>query len=322
MNIPAHLAASLLDTDFENICAKLKAGGTLTTAERAMLQKSAANVAAVPPTPSGTPVTVPSAAPLHLTALPSPANGDGSISRDQLEAWSVLYGIQHRQLRRMIARGREKNDPCPLDDPRRMPAWVETHVEKVRAGMWGKVCAAAADVGAEPVDAPGKPDPAPPVAQATAVVSPGMSIDLATVGGVEGESVELFRRLFAAAKQEIEAAYKMGSEEKKRSLHAQLDKLGESLRKHEAAAEAKAKRRGELLSKSEVFTAVAEALNILRLMREHRRKRILSRLPTLDPHVAEQLATALDEVAAREEDVFNHLPLLRNADDLLDKLAA
>lgn len=267
------------------------------------------------------PVQVPAApAPaLNLTPLPSPANGDGSVTREQLDAWTALYGIQHRQLRRMIARGREKKEPCPLDDPRKMPAWVEKHVEKVRAELWDKVNAAAAEAAPEPAPAP-KTDAAPvPLPSSTPA---GMVIDLATVGGVEGESVELFRRLFAAAKIEVEAAYKSGSETEKLKLHSRLEKLGESVRKHEAAAEAKAKRRGELLTKAEVFTALAECLNVLRMMREQREKRVRAQLSDLSPELLERVLSAVHQATVREDDVFANLPLLKSADDLLLKLAA
>jgi hypothetical protein len=320
MNIPAHLASQLLETDFENVCAKLKAGGTLTTAERAFLQKCAASQA-----PAGHPAPAASdAPPIVLTALPSPANGDGRATREQLAEWTVTYGIEHRQLRRLIARGKEKNDPCPLDDPARMPAWVEKHVEKIRADFWSNVCAAAAAATASaPIAAvPVASVPPPPSGGHTSGETLGPAIDLALVGGVEGESVTIFRQLFAAARQELEEAYRGGSEEKKRTLHGRIEKIGESLRKHEAAAEAKAKRRGELLSRPEVYTAIAEALSVLRLMRESRKKRLLARLTTLTPDVADQLAIALDEIGAREEAVLANLPIIKTEDDLLNRLAA
>lgn len=330
MNVPPQLAAQLLETNFENICAKLKAGGTLTVAEAKMMQQSANGVASASSPPpavaneSAFSASSQNASPsLNLTPLPSPANGDGSVSREQLDAWAAIYGIQHRQLRRLIARGREKKHPCPLDDPRLMPAWVEQHVEKIRSDLWDKVTAAAS--AAEPAPAAGQPSTpvvSPPPTTPVTAAAGGMSIDLSTVGGVEGESVALFRALFAAARLELEEAYKSGTEGKKLTLHSRLEKIGESLRKHEAAAEAKAKRRGELLSRPEVFTAITEALNTLRLMREHSTKRVLSRLSTLDPSVVAQIAAALDENGRREEQVLASLPVLKSHDDLLELLAA
>jgi hypothetical protein len=65
------------------------------------------------------------------------------VTRGQLDRWASMYGVEHRQLRRWIARGREKGEPCPLDDPAAMPVWIEKHLEKVRSTMRDRVNAAA-----------------------------------------------------------------------------------------------------------------------------------------------------------------------------------
>lgn len=361
MNISAELAAKVLDADVRNMVKKVSDGGTLSPSERQLMQNAAfpestqktqralalalkyssgARLTAAElsevrelhpgfapdaPVANETGFNAPASAapPLNLTPLPSPANGDGHATREQLDSWTALYGIQHRQLRRMIARGREKNEPCPLDDPRKMPAWVEKHVEKVRADLWQKVCAAAEAAGPAPVEPSIPSTPSTPSMPAPSPSGPtGISIDLATVGGVEGEQVELFRRLFAAAKHELEEAYRGGSEEKKRTLHGRIEKIGESLRKHEAAAEAKAKRRGELRSQADVNVAFTEALNILRLMRSQRKKRVRSRLATVPPEILDQIDAALDEVGEREEDTLANLPIIKTHDDFLARLAA
>ena len=44
MKILPDIARQLLASDFENICAKLKAGGTMTTAERKMFEAHAQQI--------------------------------------------------------------------------------------------------------------------------------------------------------------------------------------------------------------------------------------------------------------------------------------
>lgn len=272
----------------------------------------------------------PAAPPLKLTPEPSPTHGDGEISGEQLARWAALYGVEHRQLRRWIARGKEKGEPCPLDDPASMPAWVDKHLEKVRHNMRDRVQASAdaaraaapppvADPPAASSDTAGDgvlpaPSPAP---------APGVKpLDLASVGGVEGESVELFRSLFAAAKFQLQEAYQSGNEERIAKLHTRVERVGESLRKHELSAEAKARRRGELLEKAEVINEVSHALNTLKAMHEQMAHRIDAEMPELDPETRARLRAAIERVRERELVPLRNLSAFRNPADVLLALAA
>jgi len=270
------------------------------------------------------------APPLHLTPEPSPALGEAELSRVQLERWSGQYGVEHRQLRRWIARGKERGDPCPLDDPARMPAWVDKHLDKVRSAMREKVQAAAdaalrdaPKLAPEPckhdacADPPQAPQPQRPHAAPT--IAP---LDLATVGGVEGESVDFFRRVFAGVKLQLEEAYASGTEERIRVLHGRLEKVGESLRKHEVAAEARAKRLGEYLDKSEVINEVMTALRTLALLREHRITRVRAELSDLPQETLDRLSAVLDQVGRAEEQALRNLSAFRTTADVLFALAA
>jgi len=364
MNITPELAAKVLAADLHNIVKKVSDGGILSSSERAMLQNAAfpesqqktkralvlalkyssgARLTAgelaevrelhpgfapealtVEPTDAGS-----SAPPLALTPEPSPTLGDGVVTRAQIERWTAMYGREWRQIRRWIKTGREKNEPCPLDDPEKMPAWVDKHVEKKRQDLIDSVAAAAAKArqareSSSPAATPAQTVTAGAAGNVVAgdVGPRGESFDLSTVGGVEGQSVEFFRRLFAGLKEQLEKAYLSGDEAQKNKLLRDLERIGESLRKHEAAAEAKAARMGEYIERAEVTNDVMEALNILMQMREKRAERIRAELADVPADIVERVIAAHDAQSRREEDLLLNLSALKTPADVSLKLAA
>lgn len=365
MNITPDMAAKVLDADLRNIIKKVSDGGVLSASERAMLQNCAvpggevkARRAAVLLTkyaagsrlsagelgeirevhPDFLPEAVaqeaseplPLVPKLHLTPEAAPSQGDTEISRVQLDRWSETYGTQHRQLRRWIARGRERNDPCPLDDPEQMPIWWERNMEKPKRAP-DKVLAAAEsarvarevtqsqDSATNPPDIATKPDEtAPPPAKSQAVDP----LDLASVEGLEGQAVVFFRKQFAGTQQQLSEAYLAGNEVRIKTLDARLESVGESLRKHEIAAEAKAKRSGQLLDRAEVFREVTTAINALKLMRKSMADRILAEMTDLTPDQSDRLRAVIENIRGREEDVLRNLPSYKTLDDVLLQLVA
>ncbi len=291
---------------------------------------------------------------LELSGEASPAAGDSAVTRAQLDRWAAIYGTEHRQLRRWIQRGKDRSDPCPLDDATKMPAWVESNLDKVRSELRDRVNAAAATAlaalaaagASAPVSATASQDPVVSESKkeiaknnddgqrATAPAGEGEKgkasapgvllapLDLATVGGVEGESVEFFRTIFAAVKLQLEAAYLKGEDSEIRKLHARLKDVAETLRKNEKDAEQRAIRLEAYLDKAEVFNEVTEALNTLSQMRELRGKRLRSELADLPPDLLERIGRELDDIGRREEDVLRNLSAMKTADDVSLKLAA
>ena len=254
--------------------------------------------------------------------------GDGSVSCAQLDRWAKLYGTQHRQLRRWIARGREKQDACPLDDPAALLQWIDRNIERIRGDLRERVTSVAAKLQVSPeklqpsAENPGEIAPPavdPPTTAPSPVVTP---FDLSSVGGVEGESVAFYRQLFAATKQLLAEAYTDGVETRIATLHKRLDTVGEALRKHEISAEAKAKKRGELLDRGEVIHEVSQALNALKLLHENMVMRILAALPGLDPELANRLRGAVETELAREDDVLRNIGTYKSLDDLQLSLVA
>ena len=362
MNITPELAAKVLDADLRNIVKKVSDGGILSPSERQMLQNAAfpesqakakravalalkyssgsrltaselAEVREMHPgfAPEAAPAPEPTPddgrPPLDLTPEPAPSKGDGELSKQQLDKWGAMYGVEHRQLRRWIDRGREKKDPCPLDDPSAMPRWVEKNLDKVRSKVRDAVASAAAAARKpapaptpEPTAAPGESQPAeppPPAAQ-----SPRLEgLDLSKVGGVEGESVEFFRDLFAATKIKLTKAYADGDDENIRTLHTRLEKVGESLRKHEAAAELRARRNGDILSKSEIIMQFTNSVRLLRRMRRQRKKVQRAALSDLPPEILDRIDAVTDRIGLSEESVFTNVKTILVLDDVDFQLA-
>ncbi len=364
MNITPELAAKVLDADLRNIVKKVSDGGILSPSERQMLQNAAfpesqakakravalalkyssgsrltaselAEVREMHPgfAPEAAPAPEPTPddgrPPLDLSAEPAPSKGDGELTKQQLDKWGAMYGVEHRQLRRWIDRGREKKDPCPLDDPTAMPRWVEKNLDKVRSKVRDAVASAAAAAKKpapaptpEPCTATGGSQPAeppPPAAQSPRIEG----IDLSQVGGVEGESVGIFQRQFNATALSLEEAYKGDKatgnvdDDRINVLTRRLEKVGESLRKHQIAAEARARRNGDILSKTEVITGITQAVALLKRMRKQRKKMLRSAMSELPPDVLEKLDAAIDHISESEESVFATIRTLPSIDDAL-----
>lgn len=259
---------------------------------------------------------------LDLTPEPSPSKGDGALTKRQLDEWGAMYGVEQRQVRRWIEKGRENNDPCPLDDPVKMVRWIENenNIGKLRSKVRDAVAKAAAAVRAksdvsaptQPATGESQPEP-PPQAQ-----SPRLEgIDLSQVGGVEGESVGIFQRQFNATAISLEEAYKAGDDDRINLLTRRLEKVGESLRKHQIAAEARARRNGDILSKTEVITGITQVVSLLKRMRKQRKKMLRSAMSDLLPDVLDRLDGAIDRISESEESVFATIKTLPTIDDVL-----
>lgn len=314
-----------------SLLSKWSAGIELTSAQVGEVRAVYPDFLSDPAGPGPDSAPAPPGPALALTPDPSPAHGDGGLKTAQLAAWAELYGTQPRQLRRWIARGLEKKDPCPLDNPFLMPAWIDKHLEKIRADLRERVSLAAAAAAAKaPPPASQSPpaDPtaaAPPASGSATAAPPGPDfepIDLTKVGGVEGQQVEFFRTLFATTKAQLEKAYLEGPEVKIPALQKRLESLGESLIKHEKAAEAKARRGGDMITKAQYAADWAQAIDLFKQMREHRVKAVLAALSEMSQEQKAKVAEALQSIALREEMVFTRLGTFKSTDDLLLELAA
>jgi hypothetical protein len=89
MNIPAAHAHALLETDFKNICAKLEAGGTLTTSERAMMERFAT---AAPPAPAEPPPPEDPPEPATPHALTAVLAAEWQVKARTARRWVRRFG--------------------------------------------------------------------------------------------------------------------------------------------------------------------------------------------------------------------------------------
>lgn len=292
--LPAAIVDEILRRDLENITTKVQGGGTLSATERALLEKMRG------------PASAPSPASAEKFTLTQEEQLPGQLAPSE---WSTTYGLAPRLIARWKARGLQKDDPCPFHTPAKMMPWVERNVGKIHARIRANIEAAAAK--ARPVaEQPARPHSAP------AADTPSVaSIDLATVGGVDGDSVQLFRQLFAATKIQLTKAYADGDEDTIRTLTARLDKIGESLRKHEKAAEEKAKRNREWLPRAEVITDLTEAVTLIRGLLSKLPARITDELPDLSPDTLTRIAAVTERLVTQTRNVLAQAPSLRGSAD-------
>ena len=208
-----------------------------------------------------------------------------------------------------------------------MPELIEKHISKIRGEMRDRVssAASAAIAQARAVDPfhgavePPPPDSIPPTPPAPEALK---SIDLAAVEGIEGQAVAFGRKLVSALVGNLEEAYKFASEDRIRTLHGRYERAVESLRKQELAAEIKAKRLGEMLSKAEVFSEITQALSVLKLMREHMVERIRAELPDLSPEILDRIAVAVTSVRENEDNILRNISAYKTPNDLQLALAS
>lgn len=202
-----------------------------------------------------------------------------------------------------------------------MPRWVEKNLDKVRSKVRDAVASAAARVKnavaaptPQPTAATGESQPAEPPPDKAAPSAE--SIDLSKVGGVEGETVQVFRTLFAATREQLETAYLQADDDRIATLSRRLEKTGESLRKHEVAAEARARRNGDILAKSEVVNGITQAVSLLKRLRKQRKKLLRATLADFAPELLDRLDIAVDRISAAEESVFANIKSLPSIEDV------
>lgn len=261
---------------------------------------------------------VPCAAPkLELTPEPSPAHGDSEVTGEQLKAWSNLYKRSARNIRKWIARGKDVCDPCPLDDPAKMPGWWARHMKwSVPDSITG-----AAAVVIPPLVLPPSPElSAPPTVQPPPMEQTGPPINLSEFDLQQGEAVQQQRRIVGALYSQLEKAYLGGTNAD--VIQQKYNKAVEALRKLEKDDRADQEARGQLIPRQIVERDIAAAGDMLRQMRESMERRILELCPSLTTEQRAQVADAIRRVRSAEDRVFQRLHTIKSEDDLLAELSA
>ncbi len=242
------------------------------------------------------------------------------LSGEQLDRWAGVYGTQHRQLRRWVKRGEATADPCPLDDPERMPEWW---ARQMRWGIPDKIASAAADAKQHRLATEVEPLPALPVTAAAPlplIVPPPVSVSsaiapmlLANFDMADGVALQNQRRLVGALFDKLERKYRLGESDAD-VTQAQYLKAQEALRKLEISEREAQKLRGLLVPRAAIERDLATGCEMLRQMRESMVRRVEELCPGVPREFLTLMSEAILRVRSQEDRVFANLATLRETD--------
>ncbi len=323
-------ARDYLEQDAVNVAMKLKAGGTLTTAERAMMAKLAARSSSAAPVPTESPPRDESPHSSKSFTLETAAPLPARIRHAQpLSHYAKLYNRSERRVKEWVSRGRHSNPPDlpPLDDPPRMAAWWRRVIDKYPPDEMLAV------ESAEPADS--KPETRN-LATVNASASPDESsmtaMDLGSLELAEGEQVKQARSLVQATHLQLVAATEGKSPDAFRRWLPLWTDATEALRRLVKADAEEKKMRGEYVSRPSVLAEISQLMESLRIMRERMADKVIAQLARSDipklaeilPLITAPLRDAINEVRAVENSLFQSLETLRGPEELatlLDRAA-
>ena len=238
------------------------------------------------------------------------------LSRADEERAEALYGRKWRQLRRWIDRGERNNDPCPLLEPAKMPAWWSRNFQ------WrvpGEIEAAALnavrtpDCAAQPEGAPNGGEPSTPAAAAT--IRP---VNLEDFDPEEGDRLRELKQIQAAKFAELKERLRRGEESG--FAESKYLKLCETVDKIETRVTERLKKRGLYILRDAVERDMAAAAELLRQSGASLARRVLERCPSLNADQRAQVNAAIDAVSAAQTRILARLSSFDNGSDLLREL--
>lgn len=240
---------------------------------------------------------------------------------EKIAEWSKTYRTAHRQIRRWIARGRECQDPCPLDTPKAMPAWWSRCMRHV---VPPKVTAAAERVTDEKSAAasPHGSTSVPPSASASGEngESADAAMDLTEFSLDEGQALRHQRHLVAGIFHRLNEAAKAGRPID--SLQAQYLRASTALRQLEKDDREDKVHRGKFLPRDTIERDAATLADMLRQLHRNMERLILELCPSLSAPQRAEVTGAIRHVRGQEARIFMRLPSLATAEDFLSQLAA
>ncbi len=240
------------------------------------------------------------------------------FTAEQFTRWQALYNKQWRQLRRWIERGDACSDPCPLDDPARMPGWWDRRMKWRVPPEIEAAALAAAKALPPPPDAVA---PALPATQEQPPPSPAglKPIDIESFDPEEGDRLRELKQIQAAKYAELRDAYSAGIECSARET--KYLKLCETVDKIETRVTGRLKKRGLYILRAAVERDLAAAAELLCRSRDSMVRRILELCPSLVGEQRAEVTAAIERARASEERMLSRLESL-TATDLLRELAA
>lgn len=345
MEIGPDLAEKVLSADLRNIIQKVQDGGTLTSAERALIRKCAmraspqqqvrvaalwqkwacggrlapdeiaelASTGDIDSTSPGDDSPSSVSTPLILSSEPA----RDRLSGERLAAWAKQYGRGPRTLRRW------HDDGAPLDDPAQMPAWWDAQraAGKIHWRCPDEVLKAAEEARAAlPSDSPSQPGAGAPEAVAAIAPEKLASINLEDYDPEEGDRLRELKQVQAARFSQLKDALKAGNDTS--LLESKYIKLSETIDRIETRAIERMKKKGLYLLRVAVQRDIDNAVETLRQMRESMVSRVLEVCPNLSHEQRDQVAAAIVRVRSDEDRALCRLETLRSPADVVVALAA
>jgi hypothetical protein len=169
-----------------------------------------------------------------------------------LAHYSEQYGCSIRSIKGWLAKGREKQDPPPFDEPGEMPAWWQRHfTQKVPDRLLG------AEPSAPVAEKPKAPSAPPQRAARTIEDVEGMGLDEALLA--------MEKALRLNSDEYAKALCDPNADESKLSLLSRrVDTIVERMRKLQDSVDKRAEREGKIVHRSELIAQVGPVLAAMR----------------------------------------------------------
>ena len=236
------------------------------------------------------------------------------ITREQRERWARVYKKGWRTVLRWREIGQRKGIPCPLDDPRQMPAWwpkcmSHTVPESV---LRAAVKAADADKTQPPHDAL-PTSTAPFIDPATTA-----PIDLDKHDLNEGQALKFQRSLVAAKEKQMRDKSLAGQNiDLEQSQYVKLVKTLRELERDDREA-----RRDTFIPRKQIEREATQAADMLRQMQPVMKRRVIELCPRLPHEFQADVLAALDHIFSAQAKIFQRLQSFADSDSMLAELAA
>ena len=245
------------------------------------------------------------------------------LSKADEHRFEQLYGKKWRQIRRWIDRGNENSDPCPLNDPQRMPGWWNRNM-KWRIPEEIELAAVRASQSSAPPseNPPADEQPVPPTGPEGEVKPPPQvfqKIDLENIDPEDGDRLRELKQIQAAKFSQLKDALKLGQDCS--SLETKYLKLCETIDKIESRVTERLKKRGLYILREIVERDLAACAELLRQSKDAMTRRILENCPTLTIEQRAEVSTAVETARSTEERMLCRLDSL-TSNDLLRDLTA
>lgn len=243
----------------------------------------------------------------------------GLFYKGSENGWRTMY--------RWIEVGEKKGEPCPLQDPAKMPGWLTRHIPRaldqrieqaaLDAARAGQPAASPETTSAKPTPSPQIPTPDPPAPQPPGVQS--KSVRLEDFDPEEGDRLRELKQIQLVKFTELKEAMLLGGDTT--LLTSRYIKFCEDLDKIESRVIERMKKRGLYVLRDEVERDLAGNAELLRQMRESMPRRVLEQCASLSADQRIEVSAAIVRARGKEDTILGRLDCLKG-DDLLKELAA